>query len=104
MLSPPCLAPPSPSPSPTYIATPRQSPRLAWYPSPRVIPGQAPSPRVAPRVNTRHVSSPRVDPTLQQHIVIPLTPHPEAENAPYVPQGTAGENRFDTFEEEHMDI
>jgi hypothetical protein len=35
--------------------------------------------------------------------VIPLTPHPAAENAPYVPQGMAGLNLFDTFEEEHME-
>jgi hypothetical protein len=50
-----------------------------------------------------HVASPRVNPTIPQHNVIPLTPHPAAPNAPYVPQGMAGENIFDTFEEEHMD-
>jgi hypothetical protein len=35
--------------------------------------------------------------------IIPLTPHPESVNAPYIPQGMAGVNLFDTFEEEHMD-
>jgi hypothetical protein len=35
--------------------------------------------------------------------MIPITPHPAAANAPYVPQGMAGVNLFDTFEEEHME-
>jgi hypothetical protein len=35
--------------------------------------------------------------------VIPLTPHPAAANVPYVHQGMAGVNLFDTFEEEHME-
>jgi hypothetical protein len=94
-------SPAPPSPEPTYPNNPRQLPHLAHYISPRVSPGQAPSPRVAPGVNPRNVSSPRVDPTLPQHLVIPLTPHPSVENAPYVHQGTAG-GIFDTFEEEHM--
>jgi hypothetical protein len=34
--------------------------------------------------------------------VIPITPHPDSFNAPYMPQGMAGVNLFDTFEEEHM--
>jgi hypothetical protein len=34
--------------------------------------------------------------------VIPLTPHPASVNATYIPQGMAGVNLFDTFEEEHM--
>jgi hypothetical protein len=54
-------------------------------------------------MNPIHVSSPRVTPILPLADVIPLTPHPEAENAPYVPQGMAGMNLFDTFEEEHME-
>jgi hypothetical protein len=49
------------------------------------------------------VSSPRVTPTLPLADVIPLTPHPAAENAPYVPQGMEGMNLFDTFEEELME-
>jgi hypothetical protein len=48
-----------------------------------------------------HVSSPMVMPKLPLADVIPLTPYPEAENDPYVPQGMAGMNLFDTFEEEH---
>jgi hypothetical protein len=36
-------------------------------------------------------------------INIPLTPYPAAENAPYVPQGMAWMNIFDTFEEDHME-
>jgi hypothetical protein len=32
-----------------------------------------------------------------------LTPHPAAENAPYVHQGMTGMNLFDNFEEEHME-
>jgi hypothetical protein len=101
MLGSPC--PETPSRVPTYLATPRQSPRLARYPSPRMIPIQAPSPRVAPRVNPGHVASPRVDITIPQHNIIPMAPHPAAPNAPYVPQGMAGENIFNTFEEGHLE-
>jgi hypothetical protein len=49
------------------------------------------------------VASPRVINTLPLADVIPLTPHPAANNAPYMPQGMAGMNLFDTFEEEHME-
>jgi hypothetical protein len=80
----------------------RLSQHLSQYPYPRVSPIQAPSPRVAPRLNPVGVSSPRVVHTLPHNSVIPLTPHPAAENAPYMPQGMAGMNLFDTFEEEHM--
>jgi hypothetical protein len=41
--------------------------------------------------------------TLPGNSIIPLTPHPAAENYPYVPQGMAGMNLFDNFEEEHME-
>jgi hypothetical protein len=34
---------------------------------------------------------------------IAITPHPASINAPYMPQGMAGVNLFETFEEEHMD-
>jgi hypothetical protein len=54
-------------------------------------------------MNPVDVSSPRVSHTLPNNIVIPLTPHPAAENDPYVPQGMAGMNLFDTFEEEHIE-
>jgi hypothetical protein len=54
-------------------------------------------------MNPIHVSSRRVTPTLPLTDVISLTPHPAAENAPYVPQGMAGMNLFDTYEEEHME-
>jgi hypothetical protein len=33
--------------------------------------------------------------------VITITPHPAADIAPYIPQGFAGVNLFDTFEEDH---
>jgi hypothetical protein len=53
-------------------------------------------------MNPVDVSSPRVAHTLPRISVIPLTPHPAAENAPYLPQGMTGMNLFDAFEEEHM--
>jgi hypothetical protein len=87
---------------PPVPATPIQSPRLTRHPYQRVSPRQAPSPRVAPRMNPMNVSSPRVTHTLPITSVISLTPHPAAENAPYVPQCMAGMNLFGTFEEEHM--
>jgi hypothetical protein len=88
---------------PPVPETPSQSPRLARYPSQRVSPRQAPYPRVAPRTNPMDVSYPKVTHTLSITSVIPLTSHPEAVNATYVPQGIAGMNIFDTFEEEHME-
>jgi hypothetical protein len=88
---------------PPVPETPSQSSRLARYPSQRVSPRHAPSMRVAPRMNPVHVSSPRVAHTLPLNSATPLTPHPSAENAPYVPQGMAGMNIFDTFEEEDME-
>jgi hypothetical protein len=54
-------------------------------------------------MNPVDASSPRIAHTLPRNSVTPLTPHPAAENAPYVPQGMAGMNLFDTFEEEHME-
>jgi hypothetical protein len=82
---------------------PTISPPLAPHISQRVSPNQVPSPRVAPRMNPSDVASPRVTNTLPLVDVIPLTPHPAAENAHYMPQGMAGMNLFDTFEEEHME-
>jgi hypothetical protein len=67
-----------------------------------VCPRQAPYPRVTPRMNPMDVSSPRVTHTLPITSGNPLTPYPAAENAPYVPQGMAGMNLFDTFEEDHI--
>jgi hypothetical protein len=49
------------------------------------------------------VSSLRVTHTLPVTSSIPLTPHPAAENAPYMPQSMAGMNLFDNFEEEHIE-
>jgi hypothetical protein len=49
-------------------------------------------------MNPSDVASPRVTPTLPLADVVPLTPHPEAKNASYMPQGMAGMNLFDTFE------
>jgi hypothetical protein len=44
-----------------------------------------------------------VDHTKSRKIVIPLTPHPAAANALYVPQGTSGVNLFENFKEKHME-
>jgi hypothetical protein len=54
-------------------------------------------------MNPSDVASTRVTTALPPNTVIPLTPHPASVNAPYVPQGMAGVNLFDTFEEEHME-
>jgi hypothetical protein len=84
------------------IPTPFCSPSLAPRRSQRIIPIQLPSPRVTPRVNSSHVAPPRVPTPLPPTTVIHITPHPASVNAPYIPQGMAGVNLFDTFEEEHM--
>jgi hypothetical protein len=88
---------------PPVPETSNRSPQLDKHRSQRVIPSQVKSPRVTPRMNPIDVSSPRVTPTLSLADAIPLTPHPAAEDAPYVPQGMAGMNVFNTFEEEHME-
>jgi hypothetical protein len=54
-------------------------------------------------MNPVDVSSARVTHTLPITSVIPVTPHPASENAPYATQGMAGMNIFDTFEKEHME-
>jgi hypothetical protein len=82
--------------------TPICSPSIAPRRSQRVIPIRVPSPMVTPRFNSSHVAPPRVPTPLPPTTVIPLTPHPASINAPYIPQGMAGVNLFDTFEEEHM--
>jgi hypothetical protein len=97
----------------TYIPTrmPRQplpptpvlSPSLAPRRSQREIPIQLPSQRVTPRMNPSDVASPTVTTALPPATVIPLSPHPASVNAPYMQQGMAGVNLFDTFEEEHME-
>jgi hypothetical protein len=84
------------------IPTPVCSPSLAPRRSQRVIPIQVPSPRVTPRLSSSNVALPRVPTPLPPTTVIPITPHPASVNAPYMPQGMAGVNLFDTFEEEHM--
>jgi hypothetical protein len=58
---------------------------------------------MARRVNPRHVAFLRVDPTTPHHHMITVAPHQAAPNSPYVHHVMAGENLFDTFEEEHMD-
>jgi hypothetical protein len=84
------------------IPPPVRSHSLAPRRSQRVIPIQLPSPRVTPRLNSSDVAPPRVPTPLPPTSVIPITPHPASVNAPYMPQGMAGVNLFDTFEEEHM--
>jgi hypothetical protein len=86
-----------------FPENPNQSQQLAQHRYQRASPSQAPYLRVAPRINPIDVSSPRVMHTLPITDVIPLAPHPAAENAPYVPEGMAGMKLFDTFEEEHME-
>jgi hypothetical protein len=84
-------------------ATPMLSPPLAPYRYQRVIPSQVPSTRVALRINPNDVASLRVITALRLADVIQLTLHPASDNAPCMPQGMAGMNLFDTFEEEHME-
>jgi hypothetical protein len=84
-------------------ATPIISPTLAPQRSQRVIPSQVPSPRMTPRMNPNDVASPRVMAEFPLTDVVTLNPHPASDNAPYMPQGMAGMNLFDTFEEEHME-
>jgi hypothetical protein len=83
---------------PTPFCSPSLDPRRYQ----RVLPIQVPSPRVTPRFNSSHVAPLRVSTPLPPTTVIPLTPHPASVNVPYILQGTAGVNLFDTFEEEHM--
>jgi hypothetical protein len=54
-------------------------------------------------MNPNDVASPRVTAELPLTDVFPLTPHPASDNASYMPQGMAGMNLFDTFEEENME-
>jgi hypothetical protein len=93
----------STSQAPPSLAMSIHSPCLEKYPSQRTSPIQAPSLRVAPRVNPANVAYPRVNPTLPHHSVITLTRHPSTSNAPYVHQGMAGMNLFDTFEGGHTE-
>jgi hypothetical protein len=83
------------------IPTPVRSPSLAPWRSQRVIPIKVPSPRVTPILNSSDVAPPRVPTPLPPTTIIPITPYPDSVNAPYMPQGMAGVNLFDTFEEEH---
>jgi hypothetical protein len=86
---------------PQPVQTPVHSPSLAPRRSQRVIPIQVPSPRVTPRLKSSDVAPPRVPIPLPPTTVIPINLHPASINAPYMPQGMAGVNLFDTFEEEH---
>jgi hypothetical protein len=83
--------------------TPFLSPSISPRRSQRVIPIQVPSPRVTPILNSSDVAPPRVPTALPPTTVIPITPHPAAVNAPYMPHGMSVLNLFDTFEEEHME-
>jgi hypothetical protein len=71
---------------PLFPSTPSRSPKLAQDQSQRLSPIQAPYPRVAPRMNPMDISSPGVTTTLPSTSIIPLTPHPAAENAPMCPK------------------
>jgi hypothetical protein len=65
-------------------ATPIISPPISPRRSQRVIPSQVPSPRVTPRMNPNDVASTGVTTALPLVDVIPLTPHPASDNAPYI--------------------
>jgi hypothetical protein len=54
-------------------------------------------------MNPYDVASPRVTTALPLEDVMPITLHPAADNAPYIPHGMARMNLFVTFEEEHME-
>jgi hypothetical protein len=77
---------------PPVSATSIQSPQLAQHQSHRMSP-----------MIPMDISSSRVTHKLPITSVITLALHPATENAPYMPQGMAGMNLFDTFEEEHME-
>jgi hypothetical protein len=86
---------------PKQVQTPISSPSLAPRRSQRINPIQLPSPRVTPRLHSSDVAPTRVHPPLPPTTVIPITPNKTSVNAPYMPQGIAGVNLFNTFEEEH---
>jgi hypothetical protein len=86
---------------PQQVQTPIGSPSLTPRRSQRINPSQVPSPRVTPRFHSSGVAPTRVHTPLPPTTVIPITPHPASINAPYMPQGIAGVNLFNTFEEEH---
>jgi hypothetical protein len=54
-------------------------------------------------MNPNDLASLMVTTALPLADIIPITPHQASYNAPYIPQGMAGINLFDTFEEEHME-
>jgi hypothetical protein len=86
---------------PQQVQTPIGSLSLAPQRSQRINPIQVPSPRVTPSLHSSDVAPTRVHTPLTPTTVIPITPHPASGNAPYMPQGIAGVNLFNTFEEEH---
>jgi hypothetical protein len=90
----------TPSP-PQQVQTPIGSPSLTLRPSQRINSIQVPSPRVTTRLHSSDVAPTRVHTPLPPTTVIPITPHPASGNAPYMPQGIAGVNLFNTFEDEH---
>jgi hypothetical protein len=86
---------------PQQVQTPIGSPSLAPRRSQRINPIQVPSPTVIPSLHSSDVAPTRLHTPLTPTTVIPITPHPASGNSPYMPQGIAGVNLFNTFEEEH---
>jgi hypothetical protein len=86
---------------PQQVQNPLDSPSPTHRRSQRINPIRVPSPKVTPRLHSSDVAPTRVHTPLPQHTVIPITPHPASGNSPYMPQGIAGVNLFNTFEEEH---
>jgi hypothetical protein len=87
--------------TPQQVQTPIGSPSLTPRRSQRVNPIQVPSPRVTHILHSSDVAPTRVHTPLPPTTGIPTTPHPASINAPYMPQGIAVVNLFNTFEKEH---
>jgi hypothetical protein len=86
---------------PQQVQTPIGSPSFTPRRSQIINPIQVPSPRATPRLHSSGVAPTRVHIPLPPTTFIPVTPHAASINAPYMPQGIAGVNLFNTFEEEH---
>jgi hypothetical protein len=89
----PQSATPTQSPTHPFILLP--PPYITRYATPRAGPRQAPYPRAGP------TSAPLL---VAPHIALPSAPHLVAPDSPYVAQGMAGENLFDTVEEECLQV
>jgi hypothetical protein len=87
--------------APQQSQTPIGSLSLTPQRSNRINPIQVPSPRVTHRFHSSDVAPTRVHTPLPPTTVVTITLHPASVDAPYMPQGIAGVDFFNTFEEEH---